>query len=362
MSSAGSAPVGDGQAVAATLRERGAPAAGRPVTFRVLEGPHAGRVLAAVIEDGIARVAYRGEAEGTDVIQASFVASDDATRVLAPARLTWTAAPAPAPPPVPTPAPAPRDTDGDGLTDGGDNCPEVANATQTDGDGDRVGDACDVLPPGDAPVVAGATAQVTAISGEVFIKLPQGKKARISQKAPVAGFVPIKGVATVPVGSEIDARKGELEIKTASKYTSKGQRTGLQQGRFAAAMFELRQKRQTRQKKAATAKPVTDLVLETPPGLTRACASAATSQPIKGIVRSLSATSLKGSFRAVGAAATVTSTSGSWIIQGRCDGTLTQVGRGRATVYDEALKKNVTVRSGQGYLAKARLFAARKRN
>jgi hypothetical protein len=48
-------------------------------------------------------------------------------------------------------------------------------------------------------------------------------------------------------------------------------------------------------------------------------------------------------------------------VQDRCDGTLTQVGRGRATVYDKARKKNVSVQSGQGYLVKARLFAARKR-
>ncbi len=36
-----------------------------------------------------------------------------------------------------------QDTDGDGVGDGCDNCPAVANASQTDSDGDGLGDACD---------------------------------------------------------------------------------------------------------------------------------------------------------------------------------------------------------------------------
>ena len=36
-----------------------------------------------------------------------------------------------------------QDTDGDGVGDGCDNCPAVANTSQTDSDGDGLGDACD---------------------------------------------------------------------------------------------------------------------------------------------------------------------------------------------------------------------------
>ncbi|HEX8422888.1 MAG TPA: thrombospondin type 3 repeat-containing protein, partial [Pyrinomonadaceae bacterium] len=35
------------------------------------------------------------------------------------------------------------DTDSDGIGDGADNCPTVANADQSDVDGDKIGDACD---------------------------------------------------------------------------------------------------------------------------------------------------------------------------------------------------------------------------
>jgi hypothetical protein len=51
----------------------------------------------------------------------------------------------PTPTPTATPAPTPTgpDADGDGITDAADNCPAVANASQSDVDGDGVGDACD---------------------------------------------------------------------------------------------------------------------------------------------------------------------------------------------------------------------------
>jgi hypothetical protein len=264
-----SGALGSPQTVSATVKERGEPIAGRTVTFDVLEGPGAGLEATAETDaDGVARVTYDGFGEGTDVIEASFIASDSAIRRSNHVNVTWT--PAPPPPPEPTPAPivvpAPRDTDRDGLPDASDNCPEI-NSDQADADKDKVGDACDILPPGDLPVVAGTTAQVTAISGEVFIKLPKGTKvparaakvyARASQTAPISGFVPIKGVATVPIGSEIDSRKGQLELKTASKYGKKGQKTGLQQGRFAAGIFAIRQA--AKRKAGAAKKPTTDLV------------------------------------------------------------------------------------------------------
>jgi hypothetical protein len=42
----------------------------------------------------------------------------------------------------------PNDPDGDGRCTSADNCPSVANPTQTDTDGDLIGDACDPCPAG----------------------------------------------------------------------------------------------------------------------------------------------------------------------------------------------------------------------
>ena len=43
-----------------------------------------------------------------------------------------------------------------------------------------------------------------------------------------------------------------------------------------------------------------------------------------------------------------------WGMIDRCDGTLTRVTRGRVVVRDFRRKRNVTVRAGKSYLAKAR--------
>jgi hypothetical protein len=350
--------VGTPATVSATVSENGEAMPGRAVTFTVVEGPDAKLTLTGETgKDGVATVAYTAAAAGTDVIEAAYSPPQLAERRSNQVSATWTA-----PPPPPVVIEAPKDTDKDGIRDAVDNCPEVANVNQADDDGDKVGDACDILPPGDAPVVAGTNAQVTAISGDVFIKLPKGAKvsrayARAAQKAPISGFVPIKGVATVPIGSEIDSRKGELELKTASKFGKQGQRTNLQQGRFRAGLFKIRQAAKKRAGATST-KPTTDLVLQTPPGLSRACAAGSAVRPIKGIVRTLAATA-KGAFRALGAAGTVTAGDGTWIVSDRCDGTMTEVGRGKVVVHDTKLDKDFTLRSGQGYLAKAKLFAAR---
>lgn len=64
--------------------------------------------------------------------------------------------PTPPPPPPPRPAPPPPDTDKDGVPDFQDNCPQVANADQTDIDRNGIGAACqqgvEVPPPPPPPV------------------------------------------------------------------------------------------------------------------------------------------------------------------------------------------------------------------
>ena len=62
----------------------------------------------------------------------------------------------------------------------------------------------------------------------------------------------------------------------------------------------------------------------------------------------------RGRFRTKGkhSAATVVGTK--WLVEDRCDSTLTRVKRGKVKVRDFAKKKTVTVRKGKRYIARAK--------
>ena len=256
-------------------------------------------------------------------------------------------------PPVPPPAPcaAAPDADGDGVPDTRDNCTAVPNPAQADGDADGVGDACEVGSPGTLAPIAGERVNIEVVAGEVFVKFPGGS---LQQSSP--GFVPLKGQASVPVGSTVDARKGTVAM--ASAQNSQGTQRN---ARLSAGIFLIRQQRA---KRGSAAVVGTDLVLQSAPGAEAACARSARSGPIKGrsrnTVRSLTAATTKGLYRVIGGAAITTAPDATWVTRDRCDGTRTEVGRGRVSVYDREEKTTERVPAGRSYLVKAKLFAARQ--
>jgi hypothetical protein len=258
-----------------------------------------------------------------------------------PALTTFTVAPLT--PPV-------TDADRDGVPDASDNCPANANANQADDDKDGVGDACDLLPPGDVPPAPGKTAVVRAISGEVFVKLP-GRSLKQD-----GGFIPLKGVASVPVGSTVDARKGELEMKSAANgFAASDRRAKQQTARIKAGTFAIRQKK-AKKGTAKSASLSTDIGLLSPSGAEAQCQKG----PAKGIVRSLTMVA-KGYYRALGGASTATARNATFVTTDRCDGTVTEVGKGRVTLaFKGSKRKPVTVKAGGAYLAKAKLFRVKK--
>lgn len=256
-----------------------------------------------------------------------------------------------APPPPPNP-----DRDNDGVPDAADNCPDVANSDQADTDKDGVGNACEVFERGDIPPRPGETSVVQVLSGEVFVKLPTRTPLGFSGlRTPFqAGeFVPLKGAASIPLGSEVDTRKGEVEIDAAANsFASTDRRAKQQSARMKAAIFRIKQKRA----KAKAAAIATDVSLLTPPGAASRC----TGRPAKGtVVRSISMV-VKGYFRALGGASTATAKSATFNTTDRCDGTLTEVGRGSVSLAVKGQKQPVKVKAGRAYLVKAKLFAARK--
>ena len=263
------------------------------------------------------------------------------------------------PPPVIQPAPA--DADHDGVPDARDDCPSVANPSQADGDHDGVGDACEVAAPGTEPPVTGERVVVQVLSGEVFVKLP-AKAARLAQATPIPGFVPLKGVAALPTGTVVDARKGRVALTSTVDGRRVGAGGATQTATLAAGIFTIRQQRAAR---GSTTRIPTDLVLTSAPGAEAACVRTAVSGPIKGrgrsIVRSLTASTHKGLFRTVGGAGIAAARDATWVTQDRCDGTRTEVGKGRVTVTAAKSNRTVTVTAGRSYLIKAALFAARTR-
>jgi type II secretory pathway pseudopilin PulG len=196
--------------------------------------------------------------------------------------------------------------------------------------------------------VAGVNAVVSVLSGTVFVKLPAGLRQD-------SGFVPLKGSASLPVGSTVDTRQGSIAVSSAANgYAPSSRRAARQTARIQAGMFAIRQARLRRHAKKKTPIP-TDIALVSAAGAQAPCAKG----PSKGIVRALSLTA-KGVFRTIAGAATATARSATFSVSDRCDGTRTDVGRGKVTLAVKGRKRPVTVRAGQSYFVRARLFAIRK--
>jgi hypothetical protein len=251
------------------------------------------------------------------------------------------------------------DADHDGVPDAADNCPSLANPSQGDADHDGVGDACEVAEPGTLPPVTGSRVVVTVLSGDVFVKLPAGRG--LAQAAPIAGFVPLKGMAALPTGTVVDARKGRIALDSTVDGRRIGSGGRTQRATLAAGIFRIRQLRA----QVGSRTPVsTDFVLTSAPGAEAACVRTSPSGPIKGrgrsIVRSLTASTRKGVFRIVGAAGTSTAHSATWVTEDRCSGTRTEVGRGRVSVAAKESGRTVTVHAGRSYTVRAALFTARR--
>jgi hypothetical protein len=194
--------------------------------------------------------------------------------------------------------------------------------------GDRAaGDALDTTAP--APVL-GRTVVVGEVSGSILVRLP-------GATAPVA----LDATAGMPVGSVVDARRGVIELSSA--VGSK-----VQSGRFWGAVFQVRQSR--------SGAGMTDLVLRggrpegcgRRPGAARAAAVAAKRRPRKG----LWGKDKGGRFRTHGRNSVATVRGTTWLVEERCEGTLTRVTEGAVVVRDVHRGRSVAVRAGGRYLAR----------
>jgi hypothetical protein len=183
------------------------------------------------------------------------------------------------------------------------------------------------------PPVLGRSVNVAAVSGRVFVRLPQAAKG--------TAFVPLTQPRQIPVGSLLDTRRGVMRLTSAANAGA-----AVQSGDFTAGVFQVLQSRRLR--------GLTDLNLTG--GSFRGCAArgrrAAATRLSSRVVRRLRGSG-RGRFRTRGrySAATVRGTI--WDTVDRCDGTLTVVRRGVVVVRDFRKRRNITVRAGKSYLARA---------
>ena len=240
----------------------------------------------------------------------------------------------------------------DGVPDASDNCPAVPNADQADGDADGVGDACEVGAPGTLAPIAGERVNIEVVAGEVFVKFPE----RVAE-AVLAGLRAAQGPGV---------RAGRVHRGRPQGHRGHG--LGPEQPGHAAQRPPVRRHLpdppaagQARLGRGGRHGPRAPERARRR-GRLRAQLAQRSDQGTLAQHRpfSLTAATTKGLYRVIGGAAITTAPDATWVTRDRCDGTRTEVGRGRVSVYDREEKTTVRVPSGRSYLVKAKLFAARQ--
>jgi hypothetical protein len=214
------------------------------------------------------------------------------------------------------------------------------------------------------PPVPGKSVVVKVVSGTVFVKYPPGYVPRAAP-APPAGFVPFKGGANLPVGTQLDTTRGRVALTSAAD--TGGAKT--QTSDFYDGIFQIRQSVPKKKPKKPAAL-ITDVVLKGEisrsqcaplKGARGASVSAAKKKKGPKAVLGKLWGSGKGKFRTGGKYSSATVRGTIWLVQDECDGTFTKVRRGTVQVRDLRRKKTVTVKAGHTYLARAQRAATKRR-
>jgi hypothetical protein len=158
------------------------------------------------------------------------------------------------------------------------------------------------------------------------------------------GFIPLTEARQIPVGSILDTTTGTVRLTSATP-----RKNVLQSGDFSGGIFTVSQLRRQR--------GLTDLRLSDAHSARQVCAPTGKAQSARRHLSSkvigLLRAKVHGRFGTRGNDAAVTARGTRWSMSDRCDGTLTRVTRGVVVVRDLRLRRNITVRAGKSYLAKA---------
>ncbi|MHB8694106.1 MAG: beta strand repeat-containing protein [Solirubrobacteraceae bacterium] len=208
------------------------------------------------------------------------------------------------------------------------------------------------------PPVLGKTANVTPVSGMVFVRLP-GHAAGDQEHGALSkgfGFVPLTAARQLPSGSQIDSRLGTLSIATVAS-AGHGK---LQAATLGGAIFGVSQSAHGLTKGLTTFALLEGDFPGAPsytscgrPAADHGSPSARGAKGSPKVLQTLKASDKHGRFATKGrySAATVRGTQ--WITQDRCNGTLTIVKRGTVSVFSTVTRRTVTVHAGHSFLARA---------
>jgi hypothetical protein len=234
------------------------------------------------------------------------------------------------------------DTNGNTLLDPGERWTYSGGYTAPDEDITNIVDV-EAFAPGDVTVddlaecdtdviqtpQPGVIVGVRAVSGRVLVKEPGTTK-----------FVELEGTTEIPVGSQVDTTRGVISLTAGLG----GGRTNSSQ--FYSGLFTMLQQRARNSL----------MTLRMDGGSFRACGrrslSTLSADAKRKPVRRLWGNG-KGRFQTRGRYSSATVRGTKWLVLDRCDGTLTRVARGFVRVRDFRARKNVNVRAGQSYLARA---------
>ncbi len=175
----------------------------------------------------------------------------------------------------------------------------------------------------------GRSVLVAPVSGTVLVRLPGEAK-----------FVPLDAPRGVPLGSEVDAREGRVELTSVRDASGT-----LQTGIFFDGLFRVLQ--------PAEADPTTELRLEG--GDFSRCTDATPETSIRHLWGEAA-----GAFRTRGRYSSTTVRGTVWLIEDRCAGTRTFVREGSVEVEDLERGRVTVLEAGQDYLvapaARSRLW------
>jgi DNA-binding beta-propeller fold protein YncE len=183
-------------------------------------------------------------------------------------------------------------------------------------------------PPGVVPTQPlrpdlGETLLAEPVAGTIRVRLP-GEES----------FQPLANLEELPMGSTIDARRGRVELTTV-----RDRRNQLQEGRFHAGIFRVRQRARDRF--------ITELVLSE---RLRPCPRRGEAGAARTSKRSLWGNG-SGRFRSRGRYSSAAVRGTRWLVQDSCAGTLTRVRTGVVAVRDFVRDRRIVLRRGERYLA-----------